>query len=316
MPGITSFEQLPIELFYEIFDYLDTFDLYRAFSDLNSRINTILINTINLHFQPHSRDDVNHPFVDRFAQRIVSLHLLRSDYLDQIQFLNVRSLNILDYLSDQQLTSIRYENFPHLVYLNMPFIDESETSSHFFQRIFSNEFPCLHKCILGDITLLDSIHPWSISSSLRSLISTGFSLSTYVHILNSCPNLIYLHWSARRFTDDDDLQPARQQHNQLRYLYLRTINIEIIRLVLTYIPHLERLCLISDWSRGNNCLPLDFVELARTLKQYIPDLTRFDCNTMERNPIEINNIHKLHPCFQRIQFEFVPNGRTRFFTIR
>ncbi|CAF1608329.1 unnamed protein product [Adineta ricciae] len=305
------FEQLPNELIYEIFNYLDIFSLYRIFSHLNIRLNTILNHLTNISFQINSSEDTNDPLIHRFAQQIISLHIFHSNCIDFILFSHIRSLNIRDYLSERQLTQIRYENFPKLVYLNMPFINESDESYKFFQRIFSNEFPHLNKCIFGDISSPNSKSSWSISPSIRSLISTGFCLSTYIHILHSCPNLTYLHWSIVRYSDDEHFP---RKHFHLQHLYLRTINLETIRFVLDCVPNLKRLFLVSDWSRGNNCSSLNFEKLAEIFEQYVPNLCHFDCNTMERNPMETKMIRNFHRSFQRIQSEVILDGRTRFFT--
>jgi len=40
--SITDFENLPQEFFYEIFDYLDGCDIYKAFSNLNHRFQQLL----------------------------------------------------------------------------------------------------------------------------------------------------------------------------------------------------------------------------------------------------------------------------------
>ncbi|CAF4960323.1 unnamed protein product [Rotaria socialis] len=197
----------------------------------------------------------------------------------------------------------------------MCYIDDSVVASTFFQRIFSNGFPSLHKCVLDELTPPDSSQRWLGSPSLRSLNARGFALPLYSCILNSCSNLAHLHWSTIRRADVDN-EATLVRHTHLKRLYIRTINIQIIETILFHVPNLKRLYIVSDWSRGNNCLPLDFKRLAHILIRCVPSLNCFDCDTMERNPIDIDTIHGFHPCFIRIQIECVPDGRIRFFTIK
>jgi hypothetical protein len=142
---------------------------------------------------------------------------------------------------------------------------------------------------------------------------TGFSLSVYLFIFTSCPNLTHLHWSTIRYTDDTDIRPVPLRHTRLKCLYIRTINIQKIESILSCVPNLKQLHIVSDWSRGNNCLPLNFEQLSNLLVRYVPDLNCFNCETMEQNPIDIETIRGFHPCFRCIQFERVPDGRTKFF---
>jgi hypothetical protein len=308
------FESLPNELVCEIFYYIDALELYRTFFELNSRINNILDTIPNVSFQANSPTNASDPFVDRFALRVVYLNILWPDYVDATRFPNVRSLEFSDFLSQQQLTQVQHTYFAHLVYLRVSYIEEdSVIASAFFQMIFSNGFPSLCKCILDEITPPDSTHRWSSSPSLHSVIVHRIPLSVYFLILASCSNLTHLHWSTLQYTDED-IQPVFVRHTQLKYLFIRTINIQKIGTILTRVPNLKRLHIVSDWSRGNNCLPLDFEQLAHILARYVPCLYRFDCETMERNPIDIDTIRRFHLCFRHIQFQRVSDGRTRFFT--
>ncbi|CAF3507000.1 unnamed protein product [Rotaria sp. Silwood1] len=268
----------------------------------------------NISFQPNSRTDADDPFVEQFAQRVVHLKVYRPDYLDATRFSNVHSLEFYDFLSQQQLAQVRHEYFAHLVHLRMCYIEDSAVASIFYQMIFSNGFPSLYKCILDELIPPEPNHRWSSSPSLHSLIIGKFALPVYSFILISCPNLTHLHWSTIRYTDTD-IEVVPVQHTHLKRLYIRTINIRNIETILLRVPNLKRLYIVSDWSRGNNCLPLDFKQLADILVRCVPCLHHFDCDTMQRNPLDIDIIRRFHSCFRRIQFERVPDGRTRIFTI-
>lgn len=307
------FESLSNELMYEIFDYIDGLELYQAFYNLNSRINKILSCLLNIHFESSFSTNDDDSLIELFGRRVAYLKVFRPDDINVTRFSNVRVLEFYDCLSQHQLLQIRHACFTHLVHFRMCYIEDSDIASAFFQKIFSNGFPSLSKCVLDELTPPHVNYPWSSSPSLRTLIIGGLALPVYSIILSTCLNLTYLHWSAIRYTESD-IKSVPIQQSHLKRLYIQTINIQYIETILSHIPNLKRLHIVSDWSRGNNCRPLDFKQLAHVLLRYVPSLQYFDCETMERNPNDIDIIHRFHSCFRQIQYEIVPDGRTRFFT--
>ncbi|CAF1628641.1 unnamed protein product, partial [Adineta ricciae] len=83
-----SFEDLSNELFYEIFDYFDSWSLYKAFANLNIRFQNLLFNCsyrfkINVsHLEKSDIDAFCRKFLIPNRHRIVSLHLRRSNLID------------------------------------------------------------------------------------------------------------------------------------------------------------------------------------------------------------------------------------------
>jgi len=90
----SRFENLPNELFYEIASYLNSNDIYKAFSNLNSRFNGILMSIKNLHFEIRSCVDNQRLISASFVSRITSIYV--PDDSDAVAiatiFPNVRSL--------------------------------------------------------------------------------------------------------------------------------------------------------------------------------------------------------------------------------
>ena len=138
----------------------------------------------------------------------------------------------------------------------------------FFEMIFSNHFPSLRGCVFDEILQPDTVHRWSRSPSIRALKAGGFSVAVYSMILASCPNLTDLQWSTIRY-GDTDIPPMPVQHTSLKRHYIRTISAQEIDTTLTCVPNLKRLHIVSDWSRGNNCSPLNFAQLACILSRRV-----------------------------------------------
>jgi hypothetical protein len=315
MSGISLYlESLPDELLYKIFDYIDVLQLYQTFSDLNQRLNRVLDNIFCPHFQAKSSEDASHPFIDRFASRITHLAAAQPNNINLTRYPNVRSLEFVDYLPSPQLERVRFEYLPHLVFLRTGYLEDCPIAAMFFEMIFSNHFPFLRGCVFDEIFQPDTVHRWSSSPSIRTLKAGGFSMVVYSMILASCPNLVDLHWSTIRY-GDIDIPPMPVQHTSLKRLHIRTINTEKIETILTCVPNLKRLHIVSDWSRGNNCSALNFPQLASILSRRVPRPCHFGCDTKERDPFILVIIRAFHRCFARIQCVLMPDGRTHFFTI-
>jgi hypothetical protein len=98
MANHTLLEDLSNELFCEIFDYLNAFDLFFAFVSLNSRISSVLKLT-HLHVIIHSTDC-------RSQIQFLSHHL--TFHSDQVISLNIDNkihdqTNVVDYLYNRHL---------------------------------------------------------------------------------------------------------------------------------------------------------------------------------------------------------------------
>jgi len=76
----TSFEQLPNELFVEIFNYLTGVDTVYAFSQLNTRFQSLLINYVNLFdFKSISKAKFDYVIQHHDIHQWRSLHLSEDD---------------------------------------------------------------------------------------------------------------------------------------------------------------------------------------------------------------------------------------------
>lgn len=149
----TYFEDLSNEIFYEIFEYLDGYDLYRAFDDLNARFNHLLIYLpIPLKIKlncPNSIEQLDHyrNIIQSNRQRILSLSLENnrlinvffSNYLTSSLFKRLESIVLEGIESDTLLSTISYfKSIPCLFSLTvcLPMFD-MECPLDIYYSIFS-----------------------------------------------------------------------------------------------------------------------------------------------------------------------------------
>ncbi|CAF5028316.1 unnamed protein product, partial [Rotaria sp. Silwood1] len=88
-------ENLPNEIFYEMFDFLDGYDIYQAFSNLNNRfenlINSSLLMTIQISSSTTLDSRYKH-FLDSNKHRIISLRFSTEPIFDHfIKFYTIDS---------------------------------------------------------------------------------------------------------------------------------------------------------------------------------------------------------------------------------
>jgi hypothetical protein len=91
-------ENLSNELFYEIFDYLDSCDIYQAFSNLNYRFQRLLNSSSLLFKTTFHRSAFEQKFIKNYKQiirfnknQILSIHFLSSTHKKMISSLNIDS---------------------------------------------------------------------------------------------------------------------------------------------------------------------------------------------------------------------------------
>ncbi|CAF1288520.1 unnamed protein product, partial [Adineta ricciae] len=224
-----NFEQLANELLLDIFEYLSAVDILRAFNQLNTRFDTLLLThskTYHLHFRSVSKHDFrffcqrNLPLI---ANQIISLTL--SDDIETPNSINsflsygitfsqmnsLRSIKIHHLRSSMVMHRLLIEchHFPHLTRLDFTdcsFKTESQSISNQLNNLW--KLPELISCHM-DIDFHSegsyTIHPSTISTSLRSLSieSYCYSCNDLNNLLRHTPSLQYLHILLRDDPDDD-----------------------------------------------------------------------------------------------------------------
>jgi len=307
---LIRFEHLPNELLLDIFEYIDTRDLYQGFWGLNSRFDNILRSLKDLSLIIEKNDP---SLIAIFASRIVRLEINTWHEIDLSHFSNLQSL-ILRRTTRNQVTQIRPDVMPNLVYLSLSLAFDFWSSTQLAQDVFSNGFRSLQYAELGRVDV-PYTRPWSLSPLLRSVSVCSSDPIIVPLILASCPCLHSLE--VQIFGDNHriDLPSLRLSHPLKRFTFADSyglLSLNDINLLLAYTPNVECIHL--------TLFDLSFTRLAQTLIQRLHRLHRVDCYINESlDPIEHNGdidiIRSMHRCFHRIQC-FEKKHGIRHFTNR
>ena len=287
------FELLPNEILLHIFQYFDVRDLYQSFYGLNSRLNAILKSKQNLSVMFSSPDEMDNPYLDLFTKHINKLIVDHSSYINIQLFSSLHSL-ILNSPSEEQLEQIYNCKFPYLVHLEFGVMNNELGRRSLYKFLRCKQFPSIQTCIFHHEN-----HTIS-SNCFRNTLPSVFTLRRIwlnsIDLL-SCPD-IDLNSQHNIFSID----PV---HLSLKRFDICCISsgptiVEIDRF-LVQTPNLERFKIASNKIyHSYECLR----EIASILQRRLIHLSRFDCELQFiMSPEEIDKIHKLHPCFDRIKYQ-------------
>jgi hypothetical protein len=276
-----TFEQLPNEIFHELFEYFDIYDLYKIFSHLNSRINSLIKNFKYHQIILDSFEDIYRPrnrFLLPETKTLIINH--SKNFFDPINFIfsSIRCL-ILCQPTREQWNSIQPSFFPYLerLYLNNTIF--AYRTEQFCQLIFSNQFRFLHTCSLPRVSYEEN-NQWTCSPCLQSLEINIWDIRVYTQILDACPNLIRfkIEISGGNSQETFQLLNSNKQCLTLRYLALRSSNpitCEFIDSILSFVPNLEHFLLHANHQKPSY-VPID--KLASIFENRIPKLHRININ--------------------------------------
>ncbi|CAF1365747.1 unnamed protein product [Adineta ricciae] len=141
--------KLSNEIFYEIFDYLDGFDIFRAFYGLNHRLQKLLINPLlSMKCQLSSQVEFNvhyQCFLESFKRQVISIEFNDSQAVDNFMrcfifdssFSRLRSLTF-DSISINTLTILLFyiKSLPCLSLLSINLTYSSNDLGFIYQMIF------------------------------------------------------------------------------------------------------------------------------------------------------------------------------------
>ncbi|CAF1389495.1 unnamed protein product [Rotaria sordida] len=134
--SITCIENLSNELFYEIFEYLDGYDIYKAFCNLNSRfqyLTTFSSISLNIKLCSNARSEVKH-----WCKTVIipNIHRILSLNLENESLIN-------DFFQTFELMSILYHT-PQLRYLICDNLVESDSNVQIEQSITLSNLVSIH----------------------------------------------------------------------------------------------------------------------------------------------------------------------------
>ena len=317
-------ESLSNEIFCEIFEYLDGYEMLKAFSNLNHRFQILIhhpsiqLNLKHCNQDPLSIGNYYRQIIEPNRARLRSLHLIcgqhsprRFDYIMMdASFSRLESLRLDDMSLDKLMMYCFYSNFlPNLHSLNIC-TDVSKNSSamgNILRMILS--LPSLKRCIVSNNmnfrrVMLNRLLPNAINSKPSTIeylkIDKAVSLEILLSLLKDLPELRHLEYFSlprsigNRFRCDlIDLSHLKQISIDAAAISFDQCEalIEIIG------RHVEIFKLLRDKDENY----LDAERWERIITNYLPHLRVFDMKYVDTTLWEIKLID---PSFDLFHSQF------------
>ena len=253
-------ENLPNELFLDLFKYFDSISLIYAFCGLNSRFNNLLfiyLQSHSLDFQSvskHQFDTISQQHIRSLANQIISLHLSNHD----------ETPNIAQYFS----RAFTLKQFNHLQSLSLCNIN----SSHILNRII---YQCHDLLYFTHLYITKCRFSWEDNCAFR-LINNIWRLSKLSHL-----KLNLLLFDSLRFTDIQVISLS------IEHLSINTYNWNFFDLshLFENTPHLRHLSTINITQPCRKYL--------RNVVTFISELKLSLTRSFITTPISFHSITKL-----------------------
>jgi hypothetical protein len=241
----SKFEDLPNEILTDIFKNLDARHLFRAFYNLNYRLNQLIqsFHYLELHFHmdsinlPKSNDEI-------FSYYVHTLIVDPWINFNLKHFPNIHRLR-LDSVLPQVLEQLKPDIMPYLEHLSVLYVYNMYEMGLLHERIFSNRFINLKSCELFEKQALMTIPNWTQSPSINILKTDFINSTTYQTILSACPNLYFFQFSMFSL---NEIPKNIQLHKNLKQMIIefRESNWfydddNILSVFLACVPNLEKL---------------------------------------------------------------------------
>ena len=210
----THFEDLPNELLADIFKNLDARDLFKAFSNLNARLNQLIqwfeCLQLTFHLQTSNAIKINDELFPYYVHTLtvdpwINFNLHR---FDRVRRLTLNSP--LPHLLEQ----LKPELLPSLEHLSVTYLFTMYEIVLLHDKIFSNRFPHLISCELLEKETLMTIQHWQTSPAIQFLKIQLIDVHIFQVILSACPNLCSLRFEMNSL----DVPNLQQVHLSLTYL--------------------------------------------------------------------------------------------------
>lgn len=249
-----TLESLPNEVFQELFEYFDTYELYKIFSALNFRIDSLITNFKYLQVILDTPDAidyaVNRYFLPKTQILIINHTKSLCDPINVKLLSHIRSLTLCQ-PTREQWNSIQPSLFPYLERLHIMNSRFAYRTERLCQLVFSNEFPNLYSCSLPHVAY-ESNNRWSHSFNIRSLEINIWDIRVYTRILAACPNINRLRMQINGGHTQENILLTNliERHSALRQLaiYLSSpTTCDFIDSVLSFVPNLAYFLLASTY---------------------------------------------------------------------
>lgn len=302
-------ESLPNELFYDVFEYFSSVDLFRAFNGLNNRFDRLIIEYFQIHqsidFRLTSREDLNQirqRYLPLFVNEIHSICLSDEDtnpheidiFLSRLfplhRFVNLQSITFFGIYSIDKVIRIlndlqRISNLKRLKFQQCFFEYDLKKFVMIINGIWS--LSNLTHCVLDLIDAQDYslIPPTIISCSLQDLSIRGIQcgLETLELIYEHTPQLQTLEIETTQRDDDCHSMPIHLSLNKLKLKCHRSP--KALLAILRKVPSLTNLTVETMQ------IDMSGQQWQNLLGQYLPVLKTFNLK-MKYQLIDVDNIEE------------------------
>lgn len=244
-----KFDGLPNEIIFDLFEFFNAIDLFRAFSNLNSRFDNLLFDydqKYHLDFRRISKRDIEivcQDYLSTITKQIISLRLSDDDEtpvlsellfssgftleqcnrLQSLSLYHIHSLNRI-----QQIVSQCYHipSLTHLSFIKCNFSHSEKDYEYFINTIWS--LPKLTHCKLDETLpshrLLTQISNVSHSIQYLSMKTVHCDMHTLSHLLAYTPNLQQLCTTIFCSCRDEQLQTSISSIISLNIIHKSSLN--------------------------------------------------------------------------------------------
>lgn len=325
IPLPSRIEQLPNEIFLQIFSYLCHKDLCRAWTDLNFRLDSVL-RTVRSCFHLFSDNEIKYgeKYLQEWAKIIVCFKDHRRSWsawsefnIEELKPINIRPFVNLRRFSqleseNSSLNQITPENFPYFECLHFGY-----SKAHDYSRIlFDDQFPFLTTVsgVYLDRKLWEGT---TINNTLRQVeVTLNYEANLFpllISFIKRLPNLTTLHVSTNKL--EETVLPSKIA-TKIRILSLNVdfdIDLDEIEFLLQISPVKRFNLQIGIGERWDNgAKPFDFVRLAHILRN-CQILRHVQLRVwLHDEQLNIEEIRALSPWFTTLNLEYMHYHRRNF----
>ncbi|CAF1184621.1 unnamed protein product [Rotaria sordida] len=302
--SITLFEDFPNELFYEICDYLDVYYVYKAFNNLNKRLQTLLFNstvplTINISSMSKSIfQDYNKHIIIPNQHRIKTLRISNPFIVDLLfspvritsKFIRLETLIFDNIKSKYLLNILNHSKFlPNLSSLVIILIDRSQDPNKIYQHIF--RLPVLKYCRISLKEEYFNHFSLSISTNVTShiqhlVIDHNFSLHNLNALLSYVPQLrcLIFHCLDGTHSNKSEIFPCLSNNLTHVSINIKNITFEKFEIIIKNLFYQLEILHIST---NNDSIYVDANRWKQLILSFMPNIRIFDFQHV--NYIQNNN---------------------------
>jgi len=289
--SITLIENLPNEFFFGIFEYLNGYEIYQAFSNLNHRFQQLINSSsillkFNYHYLTSDQIYTNNfkQFLLNHKHQIVSFNIEKNEFFSSFSidssFHYLQSL-FIGKISPTSLISllINLSSLPHLISLTIDiqytFCDLSEVYQLIFTLPKLKYFKCSANEDLTSISLAIANHG-QFSTIKHFVINHECTFNTLCILISYTPQICHLSLMNLSENDSDDeiVLPVSYSSN-LTYLSIKKCFItfdELKILIINTKCYLKFLHIISESDYNDYINDKQWEEL---IINYLPKLEKF-----------------------------------------